>query len=89
MMGFSDSELIGFLLKAFAIVLFSGLIAITFVSLKIKPLLTIVSVFLIAILTSFIAVKGFSEGGVEYLMNGGVFFGEIPFRVDALFSNQK
>jgi hydrogenase-4 component B len=84
MMGFSGSELIGFLFKAFAIVFFSGLIAIHFVSIRIKPLITIFAVSLIALLTSFIAVKGFSNGGTEYIINGGAFFGKIPLRVDAL-----
>ena len=83
-MVFSGNELIDFLFKAFAIVLFSGLIAIPFVSLKLKPIITIVATFLIALLTSYIAVVGFTHGGIEYNINGGAFFGEIPLRVDAL-----
>jgi formate hydrogenlyase subunit 3/multisubunit Na+/H+ antiporter MnhD subunit len=83
-MELSGNEIIGFLFKAFAIVLFSGIIAIPFVSQKTKPVIAIISVSLIAILTSFIAINGFTNGGLEYIVNGGAFFGEIPLRVDPL-----
>ena len=83
-MEYGGSELIGFLFKAFAIVLFSGIIALPFVSFRIKPVISIISVLLIAVITGLIAVKCFTEGEIEFLINGGTFFGEIPLRIDAL-----
>ena len=83
-MEYGGSELIGLLFKAFAIVLFSGIIALPFVSFRIKPVISIISVLLIAVITGLIAVKCFTEGEIEFLINGGTFFGEIPLRIDAL-----
>lgn len=84
MMVYEGSELIGFLFKIFAIVLFSGIIAIPFLPLKIKPVAAVVTVLLIGLITGFLAVKSFTSGGVEYTFSGGNFFGEIPLRIDAL-----
>lgn len=86
MMVYEESELIGFLFKTFALVLLSGIIALPLVPQRIKPVISIISVSLVAFVTSFLAIKGFSGGGIEYFINGGIFFGEIPFRIDALSS---
>ena len=77
-------ELIDFLFKAFAVVLISGLIVLPFVSLKIKPVMAILTVSLVSVITSLIAVKSFNAPEVELIINGGIFFGDIPFRIDAL-----
>jgi hydrogenase-4 component B len=84
MMVFEGSELIGLLFKAYAIVLFSGIIALLFVPLRIKPVISVISVSLVALITGILAVKGFTAGGIELLIDGGSFFGEIPLRIDAL-----
>jgi hydrogenase-4 component B len=84
MMVYEGRELIGLLVKAYVIVLLSGIISLPFVPAKTKPLISIISVFLIALITSTLAVKGFSDNGIEFLINGGTFFGEIPLRIDAL-----
>ena len=84
MMVYEGRELIGFLFKAYAIVLLSGIIALPFVPVRIKPVISVVSVFLVALLTGFLAVKSFTTGEIEFLINGGTFFGEIPLRIDAL-----
>ena len=83
-MFYEGTELISLLLKIYVIVLFSGVITIPFVPIKIKPIISIISVSLVALMTSFIAIKGFSTEGIEFLINGGSFFGEIPLRIDAL-----
>ena len=83
-MFYEGNELISLLFRIYVIVLFSGVIVIPFVPVKIKPTITIISVSLVALLTSLIAVKGFSATGIEFLINGGSFFGEIPLRIDAL-----
>jgi hydrogenase-4 component B len=84
MMVYEGSELIGFLFKICTIILFSGIIALAFVPFRVKPVLSIVSVFLVALITGLSAVKCFTEGNLEFLINGGTFFGEIAFRIDAL-----
>jgi hydrogenase-4 component B len=84
MMFFEGSELIGFLFRSFAIVLFSGIIVLPLVPLKIKPFIAVVTVFLVALITSVIAINGFNASGIEFLINGGSFFGNILLRIDAL-----
>ena len=83
-MVYEGNELIGFLFKTFAIVLFSGILVLSFVPVRIKPFVSIFSVFLVSLITGFIAVKCFTTGSVELIINGGSFFGDIPLRIDAL-----
>ncbi len=78
------NELIGLLFKAFVIFLFSGIIAIPFVPLRIKAILAIVIVAAVSVITGFIAFLALSSGSIEYLINGGAFFGIIPLRIDSL-----
>ncbi len=84
MMIYEGAELIGLLFKVYAIVLFSGIFSIPFVPVSVKPIISIITVTLVAFLTGFMAIAGFSDGGVEYIINGGSFFGNIPLRIDAL-----
>lgn len=84
MMDSVSSDLTGFLFKAFAIVLFSGIIVLPFVSLKMKHAVAVATVILIAFVTGFIAVKCFTAGEIEMIVPGGTFFGDIPFRIDGL-----
>jgi len=86
MMEFAGNELIVLLFKAYLIVLFSGIVVISFVPLRIKPVISIVSVSLVALITGYVAVNGFSNGGIELLIDGGSFLGTIPLRIDALSS---
>ena len=83
-MAFEGSELIGILIKAFAIVLLSGIIIIPLVPVKIKSIISIVAVFFIALITSILAIRSFSAGSFECVIKGGTFFCEIPLRIDAL-----
>ena len=80
MMVIGGSELIGLLFKAFLIVLLSGIILISFVPLRIKSLISVLTVFLIAVFTSILAIMAFSADGIEYIVDGGNFFGSIPLR---------
>ncbi len=84
MMVYEGSELIGFLFKAFALVVITGMIAIPLVPQRIKPVISIISVSLAAFVTSFLALRIFSGGSIEYIIYGGIFFGDIPLRVDSL-----
>jgi formate hydrogenlyase subunit 3/multisubunit Na+/H+ antiporter MnhD subunit len=84
MMVFEEGDLIRFLFKAFASVLITGIIVLPFVPPRIKPVISVIFVSLAALITSYLSLKGFEQGGVEYIVNGGVFFGEIPLRIDAL-----
>lgn len=85
-MFYEGSELIGLLFKVYAIVLLSGIISIPFVRVRIKPIISITAVSLVAIITGYIAILGFAGNGVEYIVNGGSFFGDIPLRIDSLTS---
>jgi formate hydrogenlyase subunit 3/multisubunit Na+/H+ antiporter MnhD subunit len=78
------SELIGLLFKAFIIVLLSGIVTVAFVPLRAKALVSILFVFIIALTTGTLAVISFSSVGIEYIANGGFFFGDIPIRIDSL-----
>jgi hydrogenase-4 component B len=84
MMDFVGNGLIGYLFKIYLIVLFSGIISIPFLPVKIKPIISIICVSLVALITSLIAIQGFTTTGIEFLIDGGLFFGEIPVRIDGL-----
>ncbi len=84
MVFYGGNELIGFLLKATVIVLFSGIVAIPFVDKRIKSLVSIFLVLVIALLTGFLAVCCLISGSYEYVVYGGSIFGDIAFRIDGL-----
>jgi len=84
MMFYESNELIGFLFKSLAIVLFTGIITIPFVPLKVKPFIAIITVFLVAFFSSLLAIRGLTQEGIEFNIDGGAFFGAIPLRIDAL-----
>ncbi len=77
-------ELIGLLFKAYSFIFLAGIIILPFVPVKIKPVISIAVVFLIALITSVLAYLSFTTGEIEFIINGGVFFGDIPLRIDAL-----
>lgn len=81
---YEGREFISFLFNTYGIVLFTGILSLPFISSKFKPVVGVVSVFLVALVTSILAIKGFDQEGIIYLINGGTFFGEIPIRIDAL-----
>jgi hydrogenase-4 component B len=84
MMVYEGNDLIGLLFKAYAVVLLSGIIAIPFIPVRIKPVVSVLTVLLVATITSFLAIQGLSTDRIEFIINGGTFFGEIPLRIDAL-----
>jgi hydrogenase-4 component B len=84
MMAIGGSELIGLLFKAFLIILMSGILLIALVPLRIKSLISVLTVFLVAAITSILAIMAFSADGIEYIADGGFFFGKIPVRIDTL-----
>jgi hydrogenase-4 component B len=84
MMAFEGSELIGLFLKAFIIILISGVIIIPLVPVRIKSIISISVVLIISLITSTLAIESLSAGSLESVINGGVFFGEIPLRIDSL-----
>ena len=78
------SELIGLLFNAFVIILLTGIISLPFIPLRLKSLITTFIVLTISLVTSALAIIAFSSGNIEYFINGGAFFGEIPIRIDPL-----
>lgn len=83
-MASEGSELIGLLFNAFVIVFLIGIISLPFIPLRLKSLITTLTVLSIALVTSALAIIAFSSGEIEYIVNGGVFFGKIPLRIDPL-----
>ncbi len=81
---YESSEFIGLLFKAIAVLFFTGIVVIPFVPARIKPLVSIFSVFFIGFITSVLAIRAISTGNLEYIINGGSFFGQIPLRMDGL-----
>jgi hydrogenase-4 component B len=84
MMIYVGNELIGFLFYVCLTVLISGVIILLLVPVRIKPVISIICILVVSLVTSFIAVKGFQSGGLEYFFYGGSVFGEIPVRIDGL-----
>ncbi len=77
-------ELTGFLLNIYIVALLTGIIAIIFISDRLKPLVAATSVIIISIATSLLAIQGLNTKGLEFIINGGILMGDIPFRIDAL-----
>jgi formate hydrogenlyase subunit 3/multisubunit Na+/H+ antiporter MnhD subunit len=51
---------------------------------RIKTYGALVLVASLSFISSYFAVKALNSGGIEFILNGGVIFGEIPLRIDAL-----
>jgi hypothetical protein len=76
MMIYESNELIGFFVKAFLLVLFSGIIILPFVPLKIQPIINVISVVLVALITSLLAIRGFKTGyGIVFII--AIFIGTV------------
>jgi hydrogenase-4 component B len=82
MMVYDVNQFVGVIFNSLFPVVFSGIILIAILPVRLKPLISIISVFLVSLLTGAIAVESLKSGTVEILVNGGSFFGEIPFRID-------
>ncbi len=78
------SELIGLLFSAYLLFLLSGTLLLPFIPVRHKATISIILVFLIAVLTSALAFKALAWGAIEIQINGGLFFGIIPLRIDSL-----
>jgi formate hydrogenlyase subunit 3/multisubunit Na+/H+ antiporter MnhD subunit len=61
-----------------------GIISLFFVPLRFKANLSVLVVFLNAILTSFIAIRVLTGQPFEYILNAGAFLGNIKIAVDSL-----
>ena len=83
-MEYGDNELIGLLLKVFAAVISAGILLIPLFPARTKPIIAILTVCIAAGLSTFISIGAFTGNDAEYLLSGGIFFGDIPFRIDSL-----
>jgi hydrogenase-4 component B len=84
MMGFAGSELNGILLLLHFVVLLTGIGLIVALPVRLKAITTLVFAVLCAFITSYIAIQGIVSNGIEVVINGGNFLGDIPFRIDTL-----
>lgn len=82
-MGFGAEWLSSFLFEIHLITVLLTVVALLFVSPRLKPLLAFVGLAIGAALTTAIAIAGLSHG-VEFTLYGGQFLGNIPIRIDAL-----
>ncbi|HEX2921192.1 MAG TPA: proton-conducting transporter membrane subunit [Bacteroidales bacterium] len=84
MMDSEGWELIEFLFNSTVITLFAGILTIPFVSVRFRKIIAVITVSVLAVLSSFVAISCFQGSEIVYVINGGIFFGDIPFRVDHL-----
>jgi hypothetical protein len=71
MMFYECKELIDLLLKIYVIVLFRGIITLPFVSVKIKPVISLISVAPDTFINTYIAVNGFTvhHSVIQFIQN--------------------
>jgi hydrogenase-4 component B len=72
------------LINILIIILFSSVIAILSVSIKSKGIITVSTVIVVALISSFIAIKSLIGSSYEVLFSGTELFGNVTVRVDAL-----
>jgi hypothetical protein len=84
MMDFEGSVLVSFLFRVYAIVFFSGIIAMAFIPFRSKPVTGVLLVFHVTLRTGIFAVKYFTAREKTFFMNSGSFFGETPLKADAI-----
>jgi len=65
-------------------ILFSSILAILFFNTRLKGIITVSSVFVFAIISSFFALKALLNDSLDIVMSGTVLFGDVPVRIDAL-----
>jgi hydrogenase-4 component B len=68
----------------FILILFLSVLAIPWVKVKWKGLITVAAVMIMAGISSIIAFRALMEVDFEYLLSGSLMTGEVPVRVDAL-----
>lgn len=68
----------------FILILFLSILAIPWVNVKWKGLITVAAVMIMAGISSIIAFRALKGVDFEYLMKGSLMIGEIPVRVDTL-----
>lgn len=74
----------GFLILCLLCVVGLSFFLIPFLTEKQKAFGSLILVGVIAVLSSFIAVNALFNSGIEIVFNGGIVFGDIPVRIDAL-----
>ena len=72
------------IITAFIVIILSAIVLIPLVSVQWKGMITSVTVTIIAVLSSIIALRALAGVDSEYLFNGSLVTGKIPVRIDAL-----
>src|SRR5665213_2458458 len=72
------------IITAFIVIILSAIVLIPLVSVQWKGIITSVTVTIIAILSSIIALRALAGVDSEYLFKGSLVTGKIPVRIDAL-----
>jgi hydrogenase-4 component B len=72
------------LINILIIILLSAVIAILIVNTKSKGIITVSTVIMVAIISSFIALKALIGNSYEVILTGTFLFGKVPVTIDAL-----
>jgi hydrogenase-4 component B len=72
------------LINILIVILLSSVIGILFFNTKIKGIITVITVIIMALISSVIAFKALAGNSYEILLSGTVLFGNVLVRVDAL-----
>jgi hydrogenase-4 component B len=65
-------------------IILSAIIAVLFTGTKGKGIITVATVLIVALISSFISVKALLGNSYEFILSGTVLFGSVPVRIDAL-----
>jgi hydrogenase-4 component B len=65
-------------------ILLSALIAILFTGIKSKGIIAVSTVFVVALISSFLAVRSLAGSSFEVILSGTYLFGTVPVRIDSL-----
>jgi formate hydrogenlyase subunit 3/multisubunit Na+/H+ antiporter MnhD subunit len=72
------------LINSLIVILLTAVVAILSVNTKSKGIVTVFTVIVIGLITSFVAIKALIGASYEILLSGTVLFGKVPLKVDAL-----
>jgi len=72
------------LINVLIVIVLTAVLAILFVDTKAKGIITLCTVFIVGIISSYYSLEGLLGRNLDLLMNGTAIFGEVPVRIDAL-----
>jgi len=83
-MDFANTSFVFTLFQIQFVILVAGIIGLALVSEKLKHIIVSICVICVSILSGTLAVVAMASHGLDIVVNGGLFLGDIPFRIDGL-----